>query len=301
MLSSEQIAAIAAAAVAAAAAIVFVVRRNRNTEAPLLKFSTDTATVRVYTIRQDDGRDTRIMEVDGAQQSATYIDDDLCYDLVFGYHKVYDRMFDASLPIRNVLVLGGGGYAYPEHLISTYPDMHVDVVEIDEGITAIAQRYFFLDRLVVEYDTDTSGRLGLICDDARHYLDGCSKRYDAICNDCFSGRRPVASLATVEAARAIHEHLVDGGIFLSNVIGSVRGSRSLFVHAVMTTLAEVFEHVYIIPGKPHSPASPDNNIVIATDGPWEFEGAVTLRDMEYARVLEDATVDDTDWTIPFED
>lgn len=35
-------------------------------------------------------------------------------------------------------------------------------------------------------------RLRLVTADARAYLDGCGKTYDAIVNDCFSGRAPRA-------------------------------------------------------------------------------------------------------------
>ena len=286
-----------AAAALVAVAVWLLMRRSRRRREVFIKFDTMAGPLRIYTIARDADW-VRVMDVQGTMQSATYLEDWRCYDLVYDYTKAYNHMFDAGFPIRDVLVLGGGGYSYPKYLISQFNNVRCDVVEIDPMVTAIAQRYFFLDRLIVEFETEENGRLQLVNDEARHFLEESDKRYDAIVNDCFSGLHFEEKLATVEAARLYREHLVEGGVFLSNVISALEGDRARMMQRVVATLGEVFAHVYVIAGQPDIPTNCDNNVVIATDGPWTFSGTYPfVRDLG-AGVLRDAQTQDEDWTVP---
>ena len=101
-----------------------------------IKFDTMAGPCRVFTIERKDGL-VRVMNVAGTMQSATYLDDDTYCDLPYAYTCDYDSMFFAGVPVRDVLVLGGGGYSYPKHLIAHHPETYVTCVEIDPVITAI--------------------------------------------------------------------------------------------------------------------------------------------------------------------
>jgi spermidine synthase len=250
----------------------------------------------VMTVEDDAGDAVRVLNVGGMYQSATYLDDDRVYEPVFTYYKLFDRMFDAersgAFRVRRVLMVGGGGYAYPKHLVSAHEQVSVDVVEIDPAITAIAQRYFFLDRLVEEFETEQTGRLNLVCDDGRAVLDRTAaagaRPYDAVVNDSFSGKEPAACMTTVEAARAIKGSLVEGGVYLTNVVSALEGDGSRFVRSVVATLEEVFAHVYVIPAGTDELAERDNNVVVATDGPYVFEGVCALGPGPEGTVMTDA-------------
>ena len=286
-------------AVAIAVVTVILVRRYRRSREIFLKFDTMAGPCRVFTVERKEGL-VRMMNVAGTMQSGTYLDDDTYCDLAFSYTRDYDCMFLAGVPVRDVLVLGGGGYSYPKHLIAHRPEMFVTCVEIDPVVTAIARRYFFLDRLFEEYDLDETGRLQLVEGDAREFLEQSDERYDAIVNDCFAGMSLVESLATREAAQLYHEHLREDGVYLSNVIGAVEGPRSRAMRRILRTLASEFAHVYVLPGQPAALSNCDNNVVIATDGDWRFPGAIELEAWELAgaEVLLDATAADEDWTVP---
>lgn len=288
-----------AAVIVAAVVAVVLVRRYRRSREIFLKFDTMAGPCKVFTIERKDGL-VRVMNVAGTMQSATYLDDDTYCDLAYSYTRDYDCMFLAGVPVHDVLVLGGGGYSYPKHLIAHCPEAFVTCVEIDPVITAIARRYFFLDRLFEEYDLDETGRLRLIEGDARAFLEDSDERYDAIVNDCFSGMSLVESLVTCEAVQLYHEHLREGGVYLSNVIGAVEGPRSRPMRRIMRTLASEFAHVYVLPGQPSMLSNCDNNVVIATDGDWRFSGAIELEAWELAsaELLLDATAADEDWTVP---
>lgn len=285
--------------VAIAVVTVILVRRYRRSREIFLKFDTMAGPCRVFTVERKEGL-VRMMNVAGTMQSGTYLDDDTYCDLAFSYTRDYDCMFLAGVPVRDVLVLGGGGYSYPKHLIAHRPETFVTCVEIDPVVTAIARRYFFLDRLFEEYDLDETGRLQLVEGDAREFLEQSDERYDAIVNDCFAGMSLVESLATREAALLYHEHLREDGVYLSNVIGAVEGPRSRAMRRILRTLASEFAHVYVLPGQPAALSNCDSNVVIATDGDWRFPGAIKLEAWELAgtEVLLDATAADEDWTVP---
>lgn len=285
--------------VAIAVVTVILVRRHRRSREIFLKFDTMAGPCRVFTVERKEGL-VRMMNVAGTMQSGTYLDDDTYCDLAFSYTRDYDCMFLAGVPVRDVLVLGGGGYSYPKHLIAHRPETFVTCVEIDPVVTAIARRYFFLDRLFEEYDLDETGRLQLVEGDAREFLEQSDERYDAIVNDCFAGMSLVESLATREAALLYHEHLREDGVYLSNVIGAVEGPRSRAMRRILRTLASEFAHVCVLPGQPAALSNCDNNVVIATDGDWRFPGAIELEAWELAgaEVLLDATAADEDWTVP---
>lgn len=245
----------------------------------------------VYDQVDDKGDTVRFLSVNGLKESATYLDD-RWNELVFDYTKRYNLMFAAGIPLNRVLMIGGGGYSYPKYLISHRGDVTMDVVEMDGAITDLAREFFFLDRLEEEYGAQASGRLNLICDDGRAFAERCAAdsgaRYDAVLNDSFAAGVPAPSLTTVEAAQAIRGCLVSGGLYLSNVVSSLRGQGSQFLQAQFKTLSRVFRHVHVVPccaiGMDFMR---DNLMVIATDGGYRFPGERPVMPAEDAPVLTD--------------
>lgn len=187
---------------------------------------------------------------------------------------------------HRVLVLGGGGFAWPKHVLATHPEVSLDVVEIDSAIIRIARRHFFLDEAIERFDP-AHKRLRLICDDGRAFLENAAEssqrsygarpgamRYDAIVNDAFSGAEPVRSLATVEAAQAAKACLIPGGLYAANVVSDFDRANVAFLRDLTATLAKAFAHVHIIPCPDEDFGGEDNYLVIATDGTYDFEDAI---------------------------
>ena len=257
-----------------------------DTAKPFVRFPSLAGPMLVYAIWQEEpeGRvPVRVMEVDGAFQSAAYLVEGREYDPVFAYIRAYDCLYAArdadgrSAPCANLLMLGGGGYAWPKHVVAHHPESRIDVVELDPTVTAVAGRYFFLDRCREEFETDANGRLGLVCADALAYLEsGEGTPYDAIANDLFSGRVPAASLMTPEAAALIHRRLVPGGLYLTNVISALSGEGSGLLQELAATFGTAFAHVHVLPVGAYPEDDRDNNLLIATDGEWLIPGAREL-------------------------
>lgn len=241
------------------------------------KYPTKFGIVRVYTMPQQ-GRPLRILDLEGTQQSGTYLDDDWC-DVPFLYMAMYDLVFRANPPAHDVLMLGGGGFAYPKHVIAHHPKARIDVVEVDPAIVAIARKHFFLDRLIEQYHTEETGRLRIFEDDALSYLVTCAhagRRYDAILNDCFVTDNPVLSLATAEAARTVRTCLAPEGLFVVNLITSLVGENAEPLNMLVASLSQVFNYVLALPCFRRPADQRDNVLVVASQANPKLDDAIVL-------------------------
>lgn len=235
-------------------------------------------TAYVYDVETEDGDPVRLLEVGGVFESATYLDERR-FQPTFEYYRAFDRLFEAFAQPGRVLMIGGGGYAYPKHFIASQPHGVMDVVEIDPAITRIARRHFFLDELMDAHRTRETGRLNLITADGRAYLEDCRHAYDAIINDSFSGAEATSSLMDDAGLAAVKAHLTAGGLYLINVICDAEvDARELL--AVVRALRRAFAYVHVIPCVDEVFGDEDNNLVIATDAAYRFTGCLPLPDGE---------------------
>lgn len=252
-----------------------------------VSYDTQYGKVCIYNTENGD-ESYRTLLVGKGHESATYISEDKCNDLVYEYTKYYDLMFESSKDIKNVLMIGGAGYSYPKYYISNYLDKSIDVVEIDEDITKIAKKYFYLDKLIEDYDLNRNNRLGLISEDGRTYLNKNTKKYDAILNDAFAGESPAVTLTTIEAVQKIYDSLSSNGLYLSNIISSISGRNSKFLKAEVNTLKQIFKNVYVIPCRDNNNYElVQNNMVIATDNTLNLSNALNLNLLSDTFILTD--------------
>lgn len=255
---------------------------------------TKAGVARVKNIRGAAGERVRVLQQCGVYQSATYLDEHR-FEPVFAYYRAFDAMFEAEGAmdaafghgVDRVLMLGGGGYAYPKHALTQHTDLRMDVVELDPAVTRLARRWFFLDEL----ERIAGERLGLITADARTYLSQAiaeGGRYDAIVNDCFAGAEPVRSLATVEALCQVKVCLRPGGIYLANVVSADGGENIDFLRDAVATASAVFGHVHVVPCEDATFGEEDNYLLIATDGDYAFTGSIPFDEEILGAVMRDA-------------
>ncbi|MDO5116783.1 MAG: fused MFS/spermidine synthase [Synergistaceae bacterium] len=203
------------------------------------------------------GRQLRILQTDplGAQ-SLMFVDRP--EELVSEYTRFYDLAFHYKPDTRRVLMLGGGGYCVPKHLGAERPEVELDVVELDPGITEAARKYFALN--------DRPGQR-IFHEDARIFLNREAERgerkYDAIFGDVFGSSYSIPfHLTTVECMRRTRELLTDDGLFIVNIIASI--DDPLF-SGIYASIAEVFPTVMIFPASfPNSAATRQNVMIVAS-------------------------------------
>ncbi len=172
-----------------------------------------------------------------AVQSAMYPDDPIA--LAVDYTHFYQLLAHFKPDFKRVLMIGGGGYSFPKFALSHYPEIHMDVVEIDPEVTALAGRFFAL--------RDDS-RLSIFHEDARSFLNAQGKKYDVILGDAFTSHYSIPfHLNTVEAVQRMHDALADDGVALVNILASIDGKDGRFLRAEYATFKTVFSQVYLLP------------------------------------------------------
>jgi spermidine synthase len=188
---------------------------------------------------QASGRNMRVMVTSPrGRQSAMYLDDPI--ELAGSYTKFYKMALHFKPDAKSMLMLGGGGYSFPKYAMKNYPQVRMDVVEIDPRVTELARRFF-------AYEDDP--RLAAIHEDARTFLNKMeSKKYDIILCDTFNSHYSIPfHLSTIEAVKRLHEGLVDDGAVLANILCSIEGDTGRFLRAEYATFKAVFPQVYLFP------------------------------------------------------
>lgn len=234
-------------------------RRTRTMFGPAYTYNTRTAS----------GEWLRMLVVNGGCQGATYHGDKWNH-LPFAYFRSFDRMFDAGKHIERVLMIGGGGFTYPKHLLTRHPDVTMDVVEPDSAIISIAIREFHLDRLLRE----CPDRIRVVETGGMEWLSDSQDLYDAIINDAFVGSNVVRDLVLEDAVAAAKRHLTPGGLYLTNVVTFPEDGDYSHLSCATEALEKSFEYVQVIPTIDEEFSDEENYLVIASDTPLDFEDAI---------------------------
>lgn len=248
------------------------------------------------------GRAVRYLITDpGAAQSGMYIERP--EELLFDYTKHYAIAWHFRPEAKTALMLGGGGFSVPKHVLATHPDATIDVVEIDPGITETAKEFFGLR---------DNPRMRIHNEDARVFLNrlagsGTLAQYDIIMGDTFTSHYNIPfHLGTRECAEKIRAALAPEGVFVCNIISAVTGDEGRVLRGIHAAFAEVFAQTHLFPVS--SPSRPDrvqNVMLVALKTPrpvplaWDAEMQAMLA-KEFTGTLEKDTPALTDDFAPVE-
>ncbi len=141
------------------------------------------------------------------------------------YIHLLDTNITASTTKGSALVLGLGGGLTSNMLIKK--GYLVDGVELDERIISVAKNYFYLHPNV-----------NAIEDDARRYINGCSKKYDLILIDVFKSEEQPAHVITLESLKKIKEGLADDAMLMINWHGYLFGEKGKGTSILLNTLKQ---------------------------------------------------------------
>lgn len=202
---------------------------------------------------QKTGRPIRGMSTDPhGTQGAMFLDED--NDLVFDYLKYYRLAEHFAPKIERSLFIGGGVYAFPKDYVKRNKDAVIDVVEIDQGITETAKKYFNFN------DND---RINVIHEDGRTFLNRNRSKYDVIYLDAFNAHLAIPfQLTTSEAVEIIYNTLEDEGVVLANIISSIEGENGKFLQAEVKTYQEFFPQVYVFSVNPNRDSHDMGNLML---------------------------------------
>ncbi|MCI8528430.1 MAG: fused MFS/spermidine synthase [Lachnospiraceae bacterium] len=133
-----------------------------------------------------------------------------------------------------VLILGMGTGTYATQCRKYFGDMAVEGVEIDDRITELARKYFYLpeDVQVTTYD-------------GRAFLNAVNRKYDVIMVDAYQDITIPFQMSSVEFFTLVREHLTENGVMVVNM--NMRGSNEGNINQYLAdTIASVFGEVYTV-------------------------------------------------------
>ncbi len=217
----------------------------------------------VESVDRRNNRRVRIMVTSPeAAQSLMYTDHPS--ELVSDYTKFYDLAFHYKADTKRVLMLGGGGYCVPRYLLANRPDVSIDVVELDPGVTEAARQYF---------DLHDNPNMRIFHEDARTFLNRAASdgfgQYDAIFMDTFTSAIVIPfQMTTVETAKHLRELLKPDGSLIVNIIASVYGPKSGVFHGIYKAFSSSFPTMMIFPANAPDPkyAMALQNIILVAMG-----------------------------------
>ncbi len=251
--------------------------------------------------RLSDNPDTREFVQDKLRHSHIVMND--ITKLQYFYTNIYAAYTKARAKGKknlNMMVIGGGGYAFPQYLEKNYPNANVEVVEIDPGVTKAAYAAFGLSK---------NTKIKTITLDARNYVDqlleesrktGKKKLYDFIYEDAINDFSVPFQLVTREFNEKIKSILSDDGMYMINLIDSYDNGH--FLGAIINTVKETFPYVHIATNKVSLPDLRDTYVVAASMKPFdapemfkEFNPELKFRnlgskDLEYLKKQSDGII-----------
>jgi predicted membrane-bound spermidine synthase len=161
--------------------------------------------------------------------------------IVFPYVKAFEIVRAHIYPIGNArtLFLGGCNFSYPRYVLNLFPDMIADVVEIDPGMTAIAERYF-------GFTASQFPTLSITHTDARLFLQQPHEAYDLIVMDTFGSSKGIpVHLTTQEMFESVSKNMSASSYLIINAHGAYIGEGSELPSALFKTVQSVFPHVAV--------------------------------------------------------
>ena len=149
--------------------------------------------------------------------------------IVFPYVRMAFAGLMANPEPRKMLMIGLGGGTIATTLMELYPDLKMDLVEVDEAVVKVAQQFFY-------FKPDKNANVVIL--DGRVFVRRALKsnqKYDLIILDAYNGDYIPEHLMTREFLTDVMSLLTPNGIAIANTFASSR----LYDHESVT-YSEVF-------------------------------------------------------------
>lgn len=208
----------------------------------------------------EDDNGLRILrfEPHGARQSVVKLGDPDHLELP--YTRAIPVAFVFVEKPQNVLVVGLGGGTIPGFLRKRFPDMRIDVVEIDPGVVEVAMSHFGFRE---------DARMHAYVTDGRQFIERAGRLYDIIFLDAFGADSIPYQLVTREFLAGVRRALTPRGVVIGNIWG--RESNPLYDSMVKTYQA-VYEEVSTV-----AVHGANNRIVVASPRKRSFSMEEVVR------------------------
>ena len=136
--------------------------------------------------------------------------------IIFPYVRMTFAGLLAYPEPESLLLIGLGGGTIPSLLKDLYPDMKMDLIEVDEAVVKVAREYFHFQE---------TGNMNVVVADGRVFTRRTllqNKKYDLIFLDAYNGEYIPEHLMTREFLADIKSLLSDDGIVIANTFAISR-------------------------------------------------------------------------------
>lgn len=192
---------------------------KKNETGPVILSKTETKFNLIYVIETGDFREIWFK---GKGERDFFLQSRINLNSPFELALVYSQMMMASLMLKpnpkRVLMIGLGAAVVSNFMHDKFPDLHLDVVEIDPMVLAAAKKYFFLKE---------TPRYNVHIGDGRVFLKNRigKEPYDMVILDAFKSGSVPFHLKTVEFYQEIKSVLTADGLVGSNLYGKSNGMK----------------------------------------------------------------------------
>ena len=197
-----------------------------------LVYRTTSAYNTILVTEDPPGMRTLRFEEGGARQSVVKLGDPDHLELPYARTILVSLAFCDSP--RRVLIVGLGGGTIPMILRKHYPELTIDVVEIDPVVVDVARKYFGFRE---------DERMRVHVEDGRRFIESCRQGYDIIFLDAFGADSVPYHLATQEFLAAVGRAITPRGVVVGNIWS--RSTNRLY-DSMVRTYQEVFDELYIL-------------------------------------------------------
>ncbi|MDJ0271214.1 MAG: fused MFS/spermidine synthase [Candidatus Caldarchaeum sp.] len=174
--------------------------------------------------------------------------------LVFPYTRFFELGLALKPDAEKTLFIGGGGLSGPKYFLKNYPEVRVDVVEIDPDVVETARRFFHVP---------DDSRLRVFVDDARMFLTKTDEKYDVVIMDAYSKTYIPFHLMTLEFYQLLRQKMASDGVLVANLIASLTGDTSEIFWAQYRTVSQVFPKLYVFKASESGGSFVQNLILVA--------------------------------------
>ena len=184
-------------------------------------------TIQVYD--KDDG--LRYMQFGDYEQTIMNVQNPsyLEYDYI---RSIMASFAFAEKPVEKVLLLGLGGGSMAHFITSRFPDVELDIFEIDPLVVELAEKFF-------KFQPGEHGNVHI--GDGRRLLRNESSKYDLIILDAYKAGGIPFHLTTREFLESVRDHLNRGGVAVFHLWAEYANK---YLQAQVKTIAHVFPRNY---------------------------------------------------------